>query len=119
MSQVTHPPVTMPTKVRTVWIALPALIAAIAVAVALALSGGDGTQTATSTATQTTSGPDEARVAAAIGGTAQSTSGPDESRTAAAISAASEGSSAGSSEDSYAEELRSDPHGTAIELRTQ
>ena len=42
----------MPTKVRSIWIALPALIAAAAVAVALALSGGDSTQQGTVTATR-------------------------------------------------------------------
>jgi hypothetical protein len=117
MSQVSHPAVPMPTKIRSIWIALPAFIAAAAVAVALALSGGDSTQQGTVTASN--AGVDEASVAAAISGTSQeSSTGVDESRVAASISDSSSGSD-DSVEYSNTEEIRSDPHGTAIVVYTQ
>ena len=117
MSQVSHPVVPMPTKVRSIWIALPALIAAVAVAVALALSGGDSTQQGTVTATQSNTGVDEASVASAISGASQeSSTGVDESQVAAAISSSTSDNSV---EYSNTEDTRSDPHGTAIVVRTQ
>ena len=87
MSQVHHPTFALPAQVQGTparWFAAMAGLAAIAgVTLTLAIGGDSATTTPASSAT---SGPNEARVAASIGGSsAPIASSPDESRIAASV----------------------------------
>ncbi len=87
MSQLTHPSVALPARIRSHRVALLAAVLALAatVAVVLVLSlGGESTAPVTNTPI---THPDESGVAAAISGaSSQSSPRPDESSVAASIS---------------------------------
>jgi hypothetical protein len=102
MSQVSHTTIPLTDQIRNHWIvalsALLALLATIAVVLALAIDGGSTSASvpvaqSSNQAARSDGGPDESRIAAAVGSPSESAplaTRPDESKVAASIGSGSE-----------------------------